>query len=78
MTSLEAARAGHAALRLQLIQVMSQTDGTEHPDLLVAMYDASLRRVHEAEMASDASFVRDKRNREAANYAAKSRAFTGA
>ena len=78
MTSLEAARQGHAAMRAQLVHVMSQTQGTEDPDLLIGMYDQSLRRVHEAEMASEASFIRDKRNREAANYDAKVRAFTGA
>lgn len=48
--SLAAAQAGYLAMRAQLVRVMSNTDGTEQPDVLLAAYDAAVIKLHEAEV----------------------------
>ncbi len=61
---LHEAQAGHAAMRAQLVRVMSQTDGTEQPDVILEAYDRTLRHLIEAEqrnvLMTMASPVRDR------------------
>ena len=50
---LHEAQAGHAAMRAQLVRVMSQTDGTENPDVILEAYDRAHKALIEAEQRAE-------------------------